>query len=182
MIAVIIGPPGAGKSKQSELLKNREHIRWLYVGQLLRNQDNPDIDQYLAAGKLVPDDMVNQLVAKAIEAVDADRVVVVDGFPRHLPQAEWLVAYAARSKHALAAIIHLMVPTNVSLERLAARGREDDKPEVIRERLAEYEQNIAPVVGYFERSGVSIHPVDGNREVEAVFSDIDRILNDVHQG
>jgi adenylate kinase len=181
MIAVILGPPGAGKSKQSELLRDREHIKWLYVGKLLREQNDPEVDKFLDSGQLVRDDIVNKLVAKFIDSVDPSKLVVMDGFPRHLPQAEWLVGFAASSQHALKAVIHLMVPAEVTKLRLAGRAREDDTPEVVISRLNEYESDIAPVVGYFERSGIPIHPVDGNRPVEEVFNDMDRILDNVHK-
>lgn len=181
MIVVIIGPPGAGKSKQSELLKDREHLKWLYVGKLLRQQNDPKINEYLDAGQLVQDSLVNQLVADFINQIDPSNVVVIDGFPRHLPQAEWLMEFAKSSRHALSTIIHLLVPAAVSKQRLSQRGREDDTPEAISQRLDGYEQDIAPVVGYFERQGIPIHPVDGNRGVEEVFADMDRILEHVHQ-
>jgi adenylate kinase family enzyme len=75
-----------------------------------------------------------------------------------------------------------MVPESVSKERLKHRGREDDAPAVLDQRFELYEQDIAPVIGFFERAGIPIHPVDGNRSIEAVFKDMDRILRDVHQG
>lgn len=181
MIAVIIGPPGAGKSKQSELLRDREHIDWVYVGKLLRKQDDPIVSEAVAAGRLVDDDIVNKLVQEHIDGIDPSQVVVIDGFPRHLPQAEWLLDYSKRSHHKLKAVIHLMVPTATSRDRLKLRAREDDAPQILDQRFEIYENDIAPVIGFFEREGVPIHPVDGNRSVEDVFEDMDRILNNVHQ-
>jgi len=181
MMVVITGPPGAGKSKQSELLKDREHLDWLSVGPLLRSQNDPAINESIRTGRLVEDDVVNKLVADYINRIEPAKVVVIDGFPRHLHQAKWLVEFAASSRHALKAIIHLMVPVAVSKQRLARRQREDDTPEILDARLNEYEQDIAPVVGWFERASIPIHPVDGNRPVEEVFSDMDRILEHVHQ-
>lgn len=182
MIAVLLGPPGAGKSKQSELLKDREHITWLYVGKLLRQQSDPAIKEFVDSGKLVPDEVVNGLVANFINSIDPSKLVVIDGFPRHLSQAEWLVSFSRKSQHDLGGVVHLMLPPDVSKQRLAGRGREDDAPAIVQSRLEIYERDIAPVVGYFERQNTPIHPVDGNRPVEDVFKDMDRILNDVYQG
>ena len=182
MIAVVLGPPGAGKSKQSELLKDRDHIEWLYTGKLLREQNDPAIDKFLDSGQLVEDNIVNKLVASFISRVNPDKVVVIDGFPRHLPQAEWLLRFATDNAHNVKVVIHIMVPDEVSKNRLAKRGREDDSPEAIATRLSEYERDIAPVVSYFERNGVDVRPVDGDRPVEEVYKDMDRILNDVYQG
>jgi len=181
VIAVILGPPGAGKSKQSELLRDRQNIEWLYVGKLLRDQNDPEIDQYLDSGELVRDDIVNQLVASFINSIDAGKIVVTDGFPRHLPQAEWLVDFAASSQHSLGPVIHLMVPAKVTKERLAGRQREDDTPDIVQARREEYERDIAPVINYFEGIGIKVDPVDGDRPIEEVFQDMLRILNGVHQ-
>ncbi|HEX9679278.1 MAG TPA: nucleoside monophosphate kinase [Candidatus Saccharimonadales bacterium] len=180
MIIVLIGPPGAGKSSQSELLRQREHVNWLYVGKLLRSQNDKGLDDIINSGQLVPDNIVNRLVASYIKGIPAKQLVVIDGFPRHLPQAEWLVDFSRQSQLPISGVIYLMVPAEVTKQRLGLRQREDDTPGVIDERLKEYERDMAPVVSYFESRGVPVHPVDGNRPIEVVFKDIDRILNDVH--
>jgi len=181
MIAVIIGPPGAGKSSQSQLLENREHLDWLYVGKLLRSQNNPTIDKFIDAGQLVDDQTVNRLVADYMDKVEPSKVVVIDGFPRHLPQARWLLKYAQDSHHDFRGVVHLVVPAEVSETRLSQRGRDDDAPQILKRRLELYERDITPVIDYFHHAGVPIHTVDGNRSVEEVFTDIDRILSHVHQ-
>jgi adenylate kinase len=182
MIVVIIGPPGAGKSSQSELLKDREHIDWLYVSKLLRSQNNPAIAKVMDEGRLVDDDVVNRLVAGYIEKIDAGKVVVIDGFPRHLPQAKWLVEFARQSRRDFAAVIHLDIPRSVSEQRLQLRGRDDDTPAVISQRLELYEHDIKPVLSYFQAQGIPIHRVSGDHDKEVVFAQIDKLLSDVHQG
>lgn len=181
MIVLVVGPPGAGKSKQSELLKRREHVEWLYVGKLLRDQNDPAIDAFLDAGTLVDDAIVNRLVEAFINDIPPDKIVIIDGFPRHRPQAEWLSGFARNSHHDLSALIHLTVPADVAHQRLSLRRREDDSPQAIAARQKEYEEDIAPVIDYFRQAGVPIREVDGDRSVETVFQDMDRILRDVHQ-
>lgn len=181
MIAVIIGPPGAGKSSQSELLKDREHVVWVYVGQLLRQQNNPDISRVMSRGDLVDDNLVNGLIAQELAKIDPAKVVVLDGFPRHTPQAAWLIDFAASSAHSLRVIIHLKISAEESLKRLRGRARADDTKESINQRLTDYQANIHPLIDYFSDHGIEVAQIDGERSVERVFADIDKLINHVHQ-
>jgi adenylate kinase len=181
MIVVLIGPPGAGKSKQSQLLKNREHVIWVGAGQLLRETDNPKIEETMHKGELVDDATVNQLLASHIENIDPQKVIVLDGFPRHEAQARWLLDNPQISRQAIALVIHLFIPEDVTLKRLQARGRQDDIPGSIEERLNDYAQNIEPLVNFFAKQGIPVTKIDGNRSVEAVFADIDKEIHYVHK-
>ena len=181
MIVVLIGPPGAGKSKQSELLKQREHVVWLSAGQLLRQLNDDAINEVMNSGEMVDDEFVNQLIEQHLDSVPRSKVAVLDGFPRHEAQAEWLLGYSAESGRALSCVIHLQVPADVSRQRLEGRGEDRDNPESVNERLEEYAITIEPLVSYFKQAGIKVETVDGDRSVEAVFTDIDAVLHHVHQ-
>lgn len=181
MIAVLIGPTGAGKSSQSELLAKREHIEWVYVGQLLRDQHDPVIDAALQSGELVNDQLVNHILSAHLKTLSPDKVVVLDGFPRHLPQAKWLMEYADELHNGLKLVIHLTVPEEVARQRLNARQRSDDNTDGIELRLKDYRELVLPVVSFFEESGIPVKTVRGDRPVEEVFKDIDEALHHVHQ-
>lgn len=181
MIIVLIGPPGAGKSKQSELLKEREHVVWLSAGQILRDLNDPVINEVMNRGDLVDDDFVNALVEKHLGQIGRRKVIILDGFPRHEVQAEWLLGYSAETGHDISCVIHLRVTPEVSRHRLESRGEERDNPQSIGERLEEYAVTIEPIVEYFSQANIPVRTVDGDQSIESVFTDIDRIVTDVHQ-
>lgn len=181
MIAVLIGPSGAGKSSQSQLLAKREHIEWVYVGQLLRDQHDPKIDAALNQGRLADDEAVNTILAAHLKTLAPDKVVVLDGFPRHLPQAQWLIQFADELHNGLRLVIHLTVPEVVARQRLSARQRSDDTASSIDERLKNYKSLVLPVLDYFAEAGIPIQTVDGDRPVEQVFNDIDEALHRVYE-
>lgn len=181
MIVVLIGPPGAGKSKQSELLKKREHVVWLSAGQLLRDKNDSLINQVMSTGGLVDDEIINTMMANMIEKISQDKIVLLDGFPRHEAQADWLIEFSRRSNRAITLVLHIHIPDEVIYDRLNLRGRMDDKPDTIADRIEEYNKNIKPIVGYFANSGIKILDINGDRSAEDVFEDIDKALHDIHQ-
>lgn len=182
MIVVLIGPPGAGKSKQSELLRDREHVIWLSAGQLLRQLNDPQVNEVMNSGEMVDDDFVNQLIGRNLDQADRSKVAVLDGFPRHETQAEWLLGYCAETGRSISCVIHLKVASEVSRDRLRKRGEDRDNETSVNERLEEYAITIEPLVGYFESAGIDVKTVNGDRTVEEVFKEIDGILHHVHQG
>lgn len=181
MLVVLIGPPGAGKSSQAKLLEAREHVSWVYVGQLLRDQHQADIDAQLAKGELVDDTIVNGLLAEHLRQLSPNKVVVLDGFPRHMPQAEWLLREAESLHNGLKLVIHLTIPQEEAQRRLRTRGRTDDTTNIIDDRWHDYYTQVLPVADYFAKIGIPVKVIDGNRPVEAVFQDIDEALLNVHQ-
>lgn len=181
MLVVLIGPPGAGKSSQAKLLEAREHVEWVYVGQLLRDQHRADIDAQLVKGELVDDMIVNNLLTEHLTQLSPDKVVVLDGFPRHLPQAEWLLREAGKLHNGLKLVIHLTIPEEEAQRRLRTRGRTDDTADTINDRWHDYRTQVLPVVDHFAKIGVPVKAIDGNRPIEQVFQEIDEALLNVHQ-
>ena len=94
---IFFGPAGAGKSVQGQLLAARYGWRWLSAGQLLRDTRDPEVMQCLQEGRLVPVETISRVMNRALESAgDIDRVIL-DGFPRELAQAEWLLG--SRDQH-----------------------------------------------------------------------------------
>lgn len=182
MIAVFLGAPGSGKSSQSALLRDREHIDWIYVGELLRRQQNPAIEAVMQSGGLVDDELVNKLIGQELDETDPARVIVLDGYPRHPKQAQWLIGYAKNAKHDLSLVIHLNISDEEAVRRLSLRGRADDTESAIRERLEAYRENIAPILDEFSQAGVSVVEINGERPIETVFNDIDKAIDEFYAG
>lgn len=174
---VFFGPAGAGKSVQGNLLAARNDWRWLGAGQLLRDSKDPELLARMSTGKLVEPEIVNRVMGEALNrANDKVRKVILDGYPRQLAQAEWLIENKENHGRNVDLVIVLEVPRSELMRRLEIRGRMDDTPEVIDERLRIYRQEMYPVLNYFNENGVKIAHIDGTGTVGQVH---DRIMEEI---
>lgn len=158
---VFFGPAGAGKSIQGQILAARQNWRWLSAGQILRDTHDAEIVQTMHEGKLVPHEMITRIMGEAISrAGDIDQVIL-DGFPREMPQAEWLVNSKTDHGRDIGLVVVLEVPREELLKRLQIRGRADDTPEAIDQRLAIYRQEMYPILGLFSDQHIPVVHIDG---------------------
>lgn len=173
---VFFGPAGAGKSVQGQMLAARQGWRWLSAGQLLRDTRDPELFHQMQSGGLVDPRRVNTLMGHAIaRATNIDRVII-DGFPRQLAQAEWLVESQTHHGRDIQLVIVLEVPKSELLKRLEVRGRTDDTPEAIDERLKIYRTEMYPILSYMTEAGINIVHIDGTGTVGQVH---DRIVEEL---
>lgn len=182
MRLVFLGPPGVGKGTQSERLAAHLSVLHLSTGDMLREarRNKTDLgleaDKYMSAGKLVPDELMLQMVSRRLEAADCQSGYLLDGFPRTLGQAEALDEILAARQSPLDLVLELTAGTDELVARLSARGRDDDKPEVIRKRLEEYHRQTAPLSEYYRGQGL-LRAIDGEGTPEAVFGRIRAIVD-----
>lgn len=173
---VFFGPAGAGKSVQGQMLAARQGWRWLSAGQLLRDTHDIELLKEMQTGKLVTSDKVNELMGKALErAKNIDRVIL-DGFPRELSQAKWLVKTQPEHERSIALVVVLEVPRSELLKRIEVRGRVDDTPEAVDERLKIYRTEMYPILSYLTEQSVNIAHIDGTGSVGQVH---DRIMEEL---
>lgn len=173
---VFFGPAGSGKSVQGQLLAARNGWRWLSSGQLMRDSHDVELFHDMQAGKLVSSEKVNQLMGDALKrSKNVDRVIL-DGFPRKLSQAKWLVETQPEHERSIALVIVLEVPRGELLKRIEVRGRVDDTPEAVDERLKIYRTEIYPILTYLTEQGVNIAHIDGTGSVGQVH---DRIMDEL---
>lgn len=181
MRLIFLGPPGAGKGTQSERLVRHLRVPHLSTGDMLRaaiaGRTSLGIlaDEYMSAGQLVPDAMILDLVAKRLEEPDCATGALFDGFPRTLVQAQAFDEYLRERDHPLDAVLELRVPDEIVLERLGGRGRNDDRPAVIAERLRAYWAQTRPLTEYYSQRGL-LEAIDGLGSPEDVFGRIERAL------
>jgi adenylate kinase len=184
MRIVFLGPPGVGKGTQASRLARHLKIVHLSTGDMLRQAaaDGTPLglqtQEYLLAGQLVPDDVMLGLVNERLAKPDCQRGYLLDGFPRTLGQAQALDGLLAERGSSLSRVVELQVDVEELTRRLVARGREDDKPEVIRERLAHYPRQTAPLSEYYRKMGL-LELVDGGGTPDQVFA---RILAVIDRG
>jgi len=175
-VIVFFGPAGAGKSVQGQMLAARHGWRWLSAGQMLRDTHDIELIKEMQTGQLVDTEKVNKLMGDALKRAKNMRRVILDGFPRQLSQAKWLVETQPEHERSIQLVVVLEVPRGELLERLEVRGRVDDRPEVIDERLKIYRTDMYPILSYFTEQGVHIAHIDGTGTVGQVH---DRIMEEL---
>jgi adenylate kinase len=169
---IFFGPAGAGKSVQGQMLAARNGWKWLSTGQMFRESDDPEVKAILKTGELVSDEMTEEVVQKALQGnVDANRIII-DGFPRTMRQAEWLMDEKNSLGRTVTMVVVLEVPESVIQERLNLRGREQDKPEIVARRMNIYRREMYPVLSYFADKGIKIVHLDGTGSVGQVHDKI----------
>ncbi len=173
---IFFGPAGAGKSVQGQLLSARHGWRWLSAGQLLRDSKDPELLNIMSTGKLVSSEVTNKLMGEAIKRSHDISHLILDGYPRDMSQAKWLIENKTHHGRDIQLIIVVEVPKSELLKRLAIRGRADDVPEVIDERLRIYRKEMYPILSYFTEQNVNIVHIDGVGTVGQVH---DRIVEEI---
>lgn len=177
---LLIGPPGAGKGTQAELLCRALGIPHISTGAMLRDHVARDTDlgkqakAIMDAGDLVSDEIVVGMVEERLAAPDAACGFLLDGFPRSRPQAEALDRVAGRD--ALDAVVLIEVPEAELVNRALARGRSDDTAETVANRFAVYRGQTEPLISYYRESGRPVVSVDGVGEILEVLSRIVAVL------
>ena len=182
MIGIIFGPPGSGKGTQASRIENEFHLVHLSTGAILRSEVKRgseigrEVARKMAAGDLVPDDIIVKIVRHRLPESEVGAGVLLDGFPRTLEQARALDEMLASEGHRVDFVVALDVPEGVLVDRIlhraAIEGRPDDTREAIAERMHEYHKLTEAVLDYYRRHGVRVVEVDGTGEPDDVFDRI----------
>jgi adenylate kinase len=177
-LVVVLGPPGSGKGTQCERLASTLGLAHVSTGDALRrevlNRSTLGLcaARYLRDGCLVPDELVLEIVTNAVARSREVPGVLLDGFPRTSSQAQALEQLGLGTVRVAAVLV---VPRIVLLERLRDRSRADDRLDVVRRRLIDYEVETRPLLERYGREGVLVH-VDGARSRAAVTETLGALL------
>lgn len=179
MRLVFLGPPGAGKGTQAELLSESIGIPHISTGDLFRaniSQGTPiglEAKKYLDAGNLVPSQITVDMVRARVAEPDAAKGFILDGFPRSTEQADALTGILSDLDTKLDAVLSFSVDEDVVVKRMLARGRADDTEEVIRNRMHVYEKETSPLREYY---GDAVKTIDAMGDVNEVHQRVLRAL------
>ena len=207
MNLVLFGAPGAGKGTQAKFIIDKYGIPQISTGDILRaaiaiqSKLGLEAKSFMDAGKLVPDEVVNGLVAERLAQPDCEKGFIMDGFPRTVVQAKTLDEILAKLGKKIEKVIALNVPDSDIIERITGRRtskltgkiyhikfnppvdekeedlvqRADDTKEVVVKRLETYHSQTAPVLDYYKEQN-KVTEIDGTRSLDEITKDIFNIL------
>lgn len=169
---VLMGVAGAGKSMQGRLLADEHGYAWISTGEILRVLVTGKRRQEMLKGKLLSDGEVIELLDKVFDMIDTKQEFVLDGFPRTIPQADWLCDQVKSGRFDLHAIINLIASKEIVFKRLEHRGRPDDTKEAIAERITEYEAVTQPILDHFRKQDVPVFDIDADRDARVIHDEL----------
>jgi adenylate kinase len=205
-VIILLGPPGSGKGTQAKELTQKLGIPHISTGDIFRAIIKEDSDlaerakSYMNIGRLVPDELVNEVVVERLSRPDVAKGYMLDGYPRTLPQAEAFEAHLGPNSELI--VINIQVSDETVIKRIAGRlscpkcgsvfnkfftpsqkdgacdkcltelvQRPDDRAEVVGERLKVYNTQTAPLIAYYQKKGVLVN-INGEQEPNVVLAEI----------
>ncbi|WP_245951329.1 adenylate kinase [Phytoactinopolyspora halophila] len=182
---LIMGPPGAGKGTQAQLVAEHFGIPAISTGDIFRaNVSNGtslgvEAKRYMDAGEYVPDEITNNMLRDRLSEPDAADGFLLDGYPRTLSQVDFLDSVLAEQGAELDYVVELVVDENEIVSRLLKRaaeeGRTDDSEEVVRNRMRVYNEQTAPLTALYAERGLLVR-VDGMGRVEEVAARVENAI------
>lgn len=188
MKLVFLGPPGIGKGTQAKILADQLNLVHLSTGDILREEMKQKTilgakaESFITAGKLVPDDLILDMISKKLQQNNEIHGYILDGFPRTVPQAEGLGKMLEMNRQKLDRVVYLSGSEDMLIKRLSSRRtckdcgaisnllfnppkvedkcddcsgelfhRDDDQPDVIRQRLNVYKDQTSPLIDYYTK-------------------------------
>ena len=182
MRVVLLGPPGAGKGTQAQIIAGELNVPAISTGDIFRANVSGQTElgrkakAFMDAGDLVPDEITVAMVRDRLGEPDAKNGFLLDGFPRTIAQAEQLRTSLAELGNRLDCVLELVVDEEELVRRLSGRRmlvdgewvqRDDDKPETVRHRLHVYREQTAPLSGFYDQEGL-LARIDAMGSIEEV--------------
>ena len=173
MRLVLLGPPGAGKGTQATLLSEKLGVPHISTGDLFRanisqgTELGVEAKSYIDAGNLVPAEVTNRMVEARIAEPDATEGFLLDGYPRSVEQADALGRMLEAAGTPLDGVLEFRIDEDTVVQRMLARGREDDTEDVIRNRMSVYRSETAPLLEYYAGQLTTIDAVGEIEEINA---------------
>lgn len=178
-VVILLGAPASGKGTQAVQLAEFLKVPHISTGDLFRANISQNTElgkkakSYMDQGKLVPDELVLEMVSDRIKKPDTAKGYILDGVPRTIFQADELQKML--DPNAKLYVLNLEVSDNTIIQRALGRKRSDDTLEVVKERLRTYHEHTAPLLDYYKKKGL-LQNIDGEKSPEEVSTDLKKAL------
>jgi adenylate kinase len=186
MNIVLLGAPGAGKGTQAKRIKDKYGVAHISTGDMFRAEKESGselglkLQEYMNAGRLVPDQLVLDIVSARLSQPDCQKGFLLDGFPRTVGQAEALSAMLSASGKPLDKVVYLKLSEQEAVNRLLGRakteGRSDDTPETIKKRMSVFNDLTEPLIAYYHAEGL-LESLDGGQTMDQVTAAVTALLD-----
>jgi len=180
MNVILLGPPGVGKGTAARLLSEKYNLPHISTGDILRTEiaSNTELgkkaQEYVDVGKLVPDELVTEIIRAKLTSPEAAKGYFLDGYPRTIAQANALQTFSKMDR-----VLNLSAPRKVIVERIMKRGegRSDDSSEIVNQRISEYEEKTIPLIDFYRNEGL-LKDIDATKNIEGVVAQCIEILEE----
>ena len=169
---LLMGIPGSGKGTQGNLLSTTRGYHIISTGEMLRNYGSEEQHERMKKGEILGDEEVTELLDNALSHLENQDNTILDGYPRTVNQADWLVADDKVGRFKIDYVLYLKASEQAVTERLLSRGRPDDTAEAVAARFKEYENETVPILEHLKAKGVEIVEIDAERSIEEVHADV----------
>jgi adenylate kinase len=171
-VILLMGIAGSGKGTQGKMLADAKGFHLISMGEVLRMYVTGKQRERMLAGELLDDQEIIRIVDQVLSSLPDGEEVLMDGFPRTIPQAEWLLEQVKAGRFKLKTAFHLVASREAVKQRLISRGRIDDKEVAIKARFDEYERSTAPLLAWLSEHGIDVVDINAERPVEEVNDDL----------
>lgn len=170
---LLMGIAGSGKGTQGKMLADAKGFHLVSMGDVVRMYVTGQQRERMLAGELLDDQAIIRIVDQVLSSLPNGEQVLLDGFPRTIPQAEWLLEQT-KSGHLqpLRVVFHLVASRQAVKDRLMKRGRIDDKDAAIEARFDEYERSTTPLLKWLADHSIKVVNIDAERPVAEINADL----------
>ena len=169
---LLMGIAGSGKGTQGKMLADARGFHLISMGEVLRMYVTGGQRERMLAGELLDDHEIIKIVDQVLTSLLNGDEILMDGFPRTIPQAQWLLDQVKAGRFKLDVAFHLVASREAVKRRLMERGRIDDKEDSIEARFDEYERSTVPLLSWLSEHSVRVIDINAERSVAEVNNDL----------